>query len=185
MPWLTIFSWLFLANWILHKNRNVHNTHVKQETVYHTVSNRRGESSSEANRSRASQEIPQIFGTLRERYLLHSQQSATCPYPEPDQSSPYNPSTVLKIHFNNILPSMPRSYKWFPVPHQNPVYTSPLPHVCHMPHPSHSSSSDQPNNIWWEVQIMRILIMWTPAQTCVTTHPNSPCLISYCDFSLP
>ena len=131
------------------------------------------ESSSEANRSRASQEIPQIFGTV-----LHSQQHATWPYPEPDQSSPCNPSNFLKIHFNNIPLSMPRSYRWPPslqFPHQNPVYISPLP-IC-AACPAHSSLSDPPNNIRWVVQIMRFLITWTPAQTCVTIHPISPCLI--------
>jgi hypothetical protein len=35
--------------------------------------------------------------------LLHSQKPATCPYPEPDQSSPCPPYHVLKIHFNIIL----------------------------------------------------------------------------------
>jgi hypothetical protein len=38
--------------------------------------------------------------------LPHSQEPATCPYPEPAQSHPWPPSHVLKIHFNIILPSM-------------------------------------------------------------------------------
>jgi hypothetical protein len=55
---------------------------------------------------------------------------ATCPYPEPDQSSPSPPTYFLNIHFNIILPSMPGSSKGsisFRFSHQNPVYTSPLP----------------------------------------------------------
>ena len=37
--------------------------------------------------------------------LPHSQVPATCPYPEPDQSSsPYPQSHFMKIHFNIILP---------------------------------------------------------------------------------
>jgi len=41
----------------------------------------------EANRFPASQEIPHIF-VEPEGSLPHSQVPATCPYPEPDRSSP-------------------------------------------------------------------------------------------------
>jgi hypothetical protein len=44
--------------------------------------------------------------------LPHSQEPATCPYPEPAQFSPCPPSHVLKIHFNIIRPSTPGSPKW-------------------------------------------------------------------------
>jgi hypothetical protein len=43
--------------------------------------------------------------------LSHSQQPATCPYPQPDRSSP-SPSNISKIHFNSRLPSMPGFSKW-------------------------------------------------------------------------
>jgi hypothetical protein len=42
----------------------------------------------------------------------HSQEPATCPYSEPDRSSPCPPSHFSKIHFNIILPSTPGSFKW-------------------------------------------------------------------------
>ena len=89
--------------------------------------------------------------------LLCLQEPTTCPYPEPDQSSPCPPpqSHFLKIHFSIIFPSTPGFSKWslsLRFPHQNPVYTSAIPHTCYMPHPSNSSRFDHLNDIWWEVQ---------------------------------
>jgi len=57
---------------------------------------------------------------------------------------------------------MLRSSKWnlsLQFPHQIPVCTSLLPNTCYMCHPSHSPWFDHPNNIWWEVQIIKFLIM--------------------------
>ena len=112
----------------------------------------------EANGSSASQEIPH---TLWQIPLLRSQGDATCPYPEPDQSSPCPTFHFLKIYFNIILPSMPRSAKWFPslrLLHQNPVCTSPFPHPCYMP--SHLTLPDLITwkNIWYGVQIIKVLV---------------------------
>ena len=60
------------------------------------------------------------------------------------------PSHFLKIHFNIIVVSTPGSSKWslsLRFPHQNHVFTSPLPHTCYMPRSSHSFPFDHPNNI--------------------------------------
>jgi hypothetical protein len=43
--------------------------------------------------------------------LPYSQQPATRPYPVPDEYVQC-PPTILKIHLNIILPSMPTSSKW-------------------------------------------------------------------------
>ena len=65
--------------------------------------------------------------------LPHSQVPTTCPYPDPAQSSPY--PHFLKIQLIIILPSTSGSPQWslsLRFPHQNPVYTSPLPpYVLH------------------------------------------------------
>ena len=60
-------------------------------------------------------------------------------------------SHFLKIHLKIVLPSMSGSSKWslsLRFHHQKPIYTSP-PHMCYMPHPSHSSQYDHLNNILW------------------------------------
>ena len=77
--------------------------------------------------------------------LPHSHVPATCPYPEPAQSSPRSTFHFVKIHLNIILPSTPGSYKWslsLGFPHQNSVYTSNVTHTCYMPGASHSSRFD-------------------------------------------
>jgi hypothetical protein len=81
-----------------------------------------------------------------------SQQPATCPYPEPDQSSPRRPSYFLKTHCNIILPSRPRSFKWYISPQVSPkrnLYTCPLWHTCYIPHPFHSSWFYHLDNIYF------------------------------------
>ena len=47
-------------------------------------------------------------------------------------------------------------------PHQNPVCSSPLPHTCYMPCPSHYSRFGHPNNMRWAIQIMYLAIMLSP-----------------------
>jgi len=67
--------------------------------------------------------------------LLHSQDTATCPYLEPDQSS-HVPISLPKFNFNIIFPSTPGYPKWplsLRFPHQNHICTSPLPHICYVP----------------------------------------------------
>jgi hypothetical protein len=77
----------------------------------------------------------------------HSQEPATCPCIKPDQPS-LRPrqSHSLKIHFNIMSPSTPRSYKWF-FP-SGLTTKSHLPICATCPSPSNSSLSDHPNNIW-------------------------------------
>jgi len=101
----------------------------------------------EANWLTPSQEIPHILWNPKIPYRIHK-----CPPPVPilSQLDPVYTSTsnCLKIHLNIILPSTPGSAKWslsLSFPHQDPIYTSPLPHMRYMPRPSHSSilSPDQ------------------------------------------
>jgi len=83
--------------------------------------------------------------------LLRSQEPATCPYLEPDQSSPRPNNLLLEDPLNVNLPYTPRSSKRYislRFPHQNSACTSPFPHTCCIPKPSHSSCCDHPNDPW-------------------------------------
>ena len=112
----------------------------------------------EANRFSASQEIPLILKNKKVHYCIHKCPPSVVilsqldPIPKPT-------SHLLKIHPNIFLPSMLGSPKWsfsLRFPHQNPVYTSPLPHKCYTPCPSHSSWFYHPNKIRWAVQIIKL-----------------------------
>jgi hypothetical protein len=94
--------------------------------------------------------------------LPHFQVPSTCPYPETDQFS-YAPPSPFLIELNIFLPYMPVSSKWslsLRFPHHNPGIPLLSPHTCYMPCPYHSSGFDHPNNIWWGVQIIKLLILW-------------------------
>jgi hypothetical protein len=47
----------------------------------------------------------------------------------------------------------------FPTDFPNPVYASPLSHTHYMPRPSYSSRFNHPNNIWFGLQIIKLLII--------------------------
>jgi len=71
------------------------------------------------------------------------------------------PTYFIKIYSNIIFPSTPRSSEWslpFISSDQNFVIISHLSHACYIPRSSHSSWLDYSNNIWWWVQVMKLLI---------------------------
>ena len=83
------------------------------------------------------------------------------PNPEPDQSSPFTPSHFLKIililhsHLSLVFSSglFPTC---FPI---ETLYAPLFSPICYMPHPSHSCWYEHPNNIWWGIVIIKLLVM--------------------------
>ena len=119
-----------------------------------------------------------------ESLLLHSQEPATCFYPESDRSNPCPLSHVSKIHFNIILPSTPGSSKRSPLfrfPHQNSVCTCALFRMCYVPCPSHSFRFDHANNIWWGIQSIKLPVSRQVHPAKYLTSPLS-LAVSECDF---
>ena len=97
--------------------------------------------------------MPHILRNMK----IHDIFTRPRPYPEPDKSTPCPPFHFLKIHFNVIFPSIPRSSKCALLPgfsHQISACTSPLHHTCHMVSPSYLPWFDQANNILWSAQII-------------------------------
>jgi len=93
----------------------------------------------QASRLSVSQEIHRILWNLKVLFCILN---SPPPVPILSQINPAHvtPSHFLKIHFTIIFSFTPGSSKWFRslrFPHQNPVYTSPLPHTCYLPCPSH------------------------------------------------
>jgi hypothetical protein len=42
------------------------------------------------------------------------------------------------------------------------LYAVFLPHMCYIPQPTYYSQFDHPNNIWWGVEVIKLLIMQFP-----------------------
>jgi hypothetical protein len=67
----------------------------------------------------------------------------------------------VKFHLGLCLPNgLPQS------PHHNPVYILSVSHARNILSPSHSSRFVHSNNIWWAVQITKLLVMLSSKISC-------------------
>ena len=102
-----------------------------------------------------------FYGTWRFITAFTSDHHPSLSWARSIQSMTSHPTSWM-IQLNIIFPYMHGSSKWSPslrFLHQNTVYAPPLPHTSYMPHPSHSPWFNHPNNIWWAVQIIKLLLM--------------------------
>jgi len=106
----------------------------------------------EANSHSASQKIPRILWNSEVHYRVHK-----------------GPPLIRILSYYNILPSTPRSSEWslpFKFSNQNTVCIYHPSDACCMPLLSHSPWFDHSNNIWWSVQVMKLLIMQSSLASC-------------------
>jgi hypothetical protein len=88
-------------------------------------------------------------------------------------------SNFSNIYFNIILPFRSESSNWSPslkFPHQNTVLISPVPQKCYTSSPFQSSWFDRPNDTWWGVQSIKLLVMKSSPLPCclVPRRPKYP-----------
>ena len=120
-----------------------------------------------------------------ESSILRSHESDTIPILS--QINPVHdlPTDFFKIRFDIILRSTSGSSKCslaLRSPHPNPVRASPSP--THATCPAKLTSLyDHPNNIWWEVQIIKLLIMQSPVSSSLL-NPNG-CILQHLILKAP
>ena len=107
-------------------------------------------SPSEANRSKARQEIPQVLWNLKANYLVYNSPTLV-PVLSCINLVHILPSYFFKIHYNITLPSMAKSPKWY-FPSGFPIKTLQafffLSYICHTSHRSHPPEFEHPYNTW-------------------------------------
>ena len=125
----------------------------KKVTDHHDITDSMEQSPSwESTNHQLAKKFPALCGTRRfvTSFIGSCHQSVSLVRPIQSMPSIH----FLKIYFNIILSSTPRSSKWslsLRYPHQNPASTSPDSHTCYIPSESRSPWVNQPKNILWRV----------------------------------
>jgi hypothetical protein len=113
--------------------------------------------------------------------ILNSQELSTCPYPEPDQSSPHHTFTrSILLLSNHLCLGLPSDLPSLWLSHQQHIRIPLLPHSCYMPRLSHPPRLNYSNNTWPRVQIMKLFIMQFSPFSChlissVQISSSTPC----------
>jgi hypothetical protein len=109
--------------------------------------------------SRTSQHFKKPEGSLP-----CSQEPSTGLYAEPDWSSPYHPFSLRSILIlsTHLLLGL-RSALSFWLSHQYPIWIPLLPHSSYMFCPTHPPWLHHSNYVWWEVQVMKLIMQFPPS----------------------
>jgi len=142
--------------------------HVKYITSLTTINSKEQNPSWEANSNSDSQEIPDVLRNPKVHYRVHK---SLPPVPTLSHTHPIHifPSSFLKaILISTSLLRLDLPSGLFPSGF--PIKISYVFLICPMratsPVPSHTPRTDHPNNIWWRVQVMKLLIMQSSPAFC-------------------
>ena len=108
----------------------------------------------------------------------------TCPYPEPPRSSPYPHIPIPEdpsYYYPTIYAWVSQVVSFLQVPPSKPCIHH-TPHSRYMPCPSHSSRFDHPNDIWWAVRIIRLLVTYFSPFLCYLTLLDSTWILLVMQF---
>ena len=126
----------------------------------------------EANWFSASQEFPSILWNPKVFYRIHKFPQTVPILGQFDPVHTPHPTSWRPILILSPIYACVSEVVSFPQDSPpKPVCTSPLTHTRYMPRPSHSSRVDHPNNIWWVVQIIKLLIMQFSPLPCYLVPP--------------
>ena len=146
MPESTSFLSTFSAQWFIKHTR----TNQLHEVEFF----------SESDSSFVIQKIHCVVCKLKVRYRIQKRPSPVTFLRQ--IITAHGPFSFFKFHFHLVLPLMPRSSKFslsHKFPHHNTTGIHHLPHTYYVPRPPHTSSFDNPNNIWRWVKNIKLLII--------------------------
>jgi hypothetical protein len=128
----------------------------------------------EAKSNSASQELLRLLCTPKVHYRVHNSPPLI---PILSQMHPVHnfPPCFRKIHSNIILPYTPRPSEWFFCSGFSTKIFYAF-HISPMSDPFHPPLCAHPNNIWWGVQVTKLLIMqsWASHHFLTLRSKNSP-----------